>query len=916
MRNKEKTKEQLINEVKLLEKQITELKTSVTKRKHTKKIQSVLFKISEATNSSKTLKELLSIVHQQLKILIEASNFYVALYDEKTGLYSFPYCVDKYDKEDSFPPEEIQKSLTDYVRRTSKPLLADEKVHEKLIRQGEVDMVGAPSKIWLGAPLKSQKGVMGVVVVQSYSDKKVYSNHDLELMTFISGNIALAIERKKAEEELKKHREHLKELIEERTRELSIANEKLQQEIIERKRTEETQRLLSRIINVAYTTDDLKELFQTIQQELSTVLNTENFFVALYNKEDDTIRLPYFVDEINEFQSFPAGKTLTAYVIRNNKSLLVTRDDVKRMVLDGKVEIIGTLSKVWLGVPLKARGEVIGALAVQSYTDEQAFSEKELSILEFVSSHVGLFIERKQVQEKLQESEKHYRNLVENLQEGLLIADPYEDITFANPAFCKTFGYSREEIIGINLSELVPREEFQKMLRETDKREKGISSQYDSMMKCKDGELRKIMVSATPWLDEKDEFLGTIGLILDVTEQKRTEEEKEKLQAQLSQAQKMEAIGRLAGGIAHDFNNLLTAIMGYNDLLLSNLRDNEPLRKDAIEIKKATRQAASLTHQLLAFSRTEPIKPKVLDLNALTANMENMLHRLIGEDIELFTILKPDLGRVEADQGQIEQVIMNLGVNARDAMPEGGRITIKTENVTLNKESLPAIPEAKAGKFVCLSVTDTGVGMDEDTLDLIFEPFFTTKGPKEGTGLGLSTAYGIVKKHKGWINVYSEPGQGSTFKVYLPALALKPEDETIEVISLQELQGSGERILLVEDEKTIRKFATKALRKNGYVVFEAGDAEEALDIFKGEEGRLDLIFTDVVMPGKTGIQLADQLLSLKPELRVLLSSGYTDEKSLLSIIRDRDFQFLQKPYPLDELLKNVKKVIESGQIKT
>ncbi len=390
-------------------------------------------------------------------------------------------------------------------------------------------------------------------------------------------------------------------------------------------------------------------------------------------------------------------------------------------------------------------------------------------------------------------------------------------------------------------------------------------------------------------------------------------EELNRTQEQLVRVQKMEAVGRLAGGVAHDFNNLLTAITGYSELLLQNLADHDPLHQDVEQIRKAAQRAASLTRQLLAFSRRQALQPQVLDLNATVADMKKMLRRLIGEDIELVTVLEPERWTVKADPGQLEQVIMNLTVNARDAMPQGGRLTIKTENVTLDQDYCQLIPEARPGRFVCLSVEDTGAGMDKETIQHIFEPFFTTKG-EEGTGLGLAVVYGIVRQHEGWINVYSEPGRGSTFRVYLPTFSIEPEEDEIEeMISLQELQGRGQRILVVEDEAGVRAFARRALVENGYVVFEAASAEEAVAIFEREEGDFHLVFSDVVLPDAVGLQLVDHLLSLKPALRVLLSSGYADRKSQWPLICERGFPFLQKPYASAALLQTIREAIEPGQ---
>nr|HID58393.1 response regulator [Desulfobacterales bacterium] len=367
----------------------------------------------------------------------------------------------------------------------------------------------------------------------------------------------------------------------------------------------------------------------------------------------------------------------------------------------------------------------------------------------------------------------------------------------------------------------------------------------------------------------------------------------------------MEAIGLLAGGIAHDFNNLLTTIYGYTELAMMKLNEAHPLYNDLDQIRLAAGRAAELVRQLLLFTRKQPMEFVPLNINKTIDGLLRMLNRLIGEDIAINTYLEPDLWAVRADRVNIEQVIMNLVVNARDAMPKGGNITIKTENITLSEEHSKFISEARPGTSVCLSVEDTGVGMDKETIQHMFEPFFTTKEPGRGTGLGLSVVYGIVKQHKGWINVYSGPGQGSTFKVYPPALSAKVEEETEETMSFQKLQGGGERIPLVEDEERIREFVMSALRENGYVVFEAADAKEAMDIFERQDGRLDLVFCDAVLPDETGLYLVHKLLFRKPELQVLMTSGYVDDKSQLSFIRQRGFRSLQKPYSLSGLLQGI-----------
>jgi len=516
--------------------------------------------------------------------------------------------------------------------------------------------------------------------------------------------------------------------------------------------------------------------------------------------------------------------------------------------------------------------------------------------------------ERKRMVEELKSAHKYARNLIDSSLNMIIAVDKERRIVEFNKAAQESFGYIKAEVLGKHIDILYANPSEGVKAHNTAKKTGQFSAEI--MNKRKNGELFPAFLSASILRDKSGEFLGIMGVSRDITKLKQSEKERENLQAQLLQSQKMESIGSLTGGIAHDFNNLLTIISGYSQLMLDCLDKNNPLRKNVEKIMKAGEQAASLTRQLLAFSRKQVLEPKVLDLNTVVTDVEKMLGRLIGEDIKIDTVLEPDLVHVKVDPGQIEQVIMNLVVNAQDAMPDGGKITVKTENVVIDKNLSKVIPEALPGRFVRFSVEDSGAGIDKAILDKIFEPFFTTKDVGVGTGLGLSVVYGIIKQHAGWINVYSEPGTGTIFKVYLPAVSEKIDDITKDTISFENLQGNGERILLVEDEEGIRGFAAEALRKNGYTIFEAANAKEAFDLFKNESGNFDLVFSDVVMPGKSGLELVDELLSGKPDLQVLLCSGYSDKKSQWSEIKKRGFRFLQKPYGVSDLLKSIKEMIQ------
>ena len=398
-------------------------------------------------------------------------------------------------------------------------------------------------------------------------------------------------------------------------------------------------------------------------------------------------------------------------------------------------------------------------------------------------------------------------------------------------------------------------------------------------------------------------------LATDVTERKRAQDALRETEEQLRQAQKLEAVGRLAGGVAHDFNNLLTVISGYSEMTLRGLEADSPLCHRVEEIRRAAARAASLTSQLLAFSRKQVLQPMALDLNAVVSEMEKMLRRLIGEDVHLVTVLDPTLSRVKADPGQIVQVLMNLAVNARDAMPQGGKLTVETRNVYLDETYARRHVAVTPGRHVMLAVSDTGVGMDAETQAHIFEPFFTTKEVGKGTGLGLSTVYGIVKQSGGNVWVYSEPGHGSTFKVYFPRVGEGAQEYRRGAEPEEVLRGE-ETVLLAEDEETVRKLAREVLELYGYRVLEAAGGGAALLICERHAGPIQLLVTDVVMPEMGGRELAARLAPLRPEMRVLYMSGYTDSAIAHQGVLEDRADFIQKPFTPEALARKVREVLD------
>ncbi|MEW6542215.1 MAG: PAS domain S-box protein [Nitrospirota bacterium] len=409
---------------------------------------------------------------------------------------------------------------------------------------------------------------------------------------------------------------------------------------------------------------------------------------------------------------------------------------------------------------------------------------------------------------------------------------------------------------------------------------------------------------------EQDRPVELIGLMVDITARKKTEEALQATQEHLRQSQKMEAIGRLAGGIAHDYNNMLMTILGNCDLLLARLGGTEPMREDVEEIKKAGKRAAQLTRQLLAFSRKQVLQPKELDLNVLIGDMRPMLRPVLGENIELDTVLQTPLGWVRADRGQIEQTILNLAMNARDAMPKGGKLTIKTFNVEQTSEQVEKSLRRTPGAYVALQVSDTGVGMDAYTREHCFEPFFSTKDREAGSGLGLATVYGVVKQSGGSVEVASEPGQGATFTIFLPRVE-GPAEEAAGVGSPAGVLSGTETILLAEDELMVRGVTREMLRQLGYTVLEASNGDEGLQASRGHGGRIHLLLTDVIMPGMNGRELAERVLAERPETRVLFMSGYTDDALLSHGALESGTALLQKPFSQEVLARKVREMLDA-----
>lgn len=570
-----------------------------------------------------------------------------------------------------------------------------------------------------------------------------------------------------------------------------------------------------------------------------------------------------------------------------------------------------------LFVPVKSpQGELLGSLGFDDTEAPHAWSECDVRVLRIASEMIGARLARERAEEALRASEERFRLMVEGSEEVFFYEHaPDSTITYLSPSFRNVLGYEPDEWVGRFYVELLADDpgNAEMEARTAEALRTGLRVEpYSAVLHHRDGHRISLDFVERP-VTKDGRIVGIQGFARDITESARAEEQLRQSEEQLRQAQKMEAVGRLAGGIAHDFNNLLTAIKGNTEIALMDVPVGSPLREDLEGVQRAADRAAALTRQLLAFSRRQVLQPESVNLNHVVAELERMLRRLIGEDIEFVTELAPQLALTYADRGQLEQVLMNLVVNGRDAMPGGGRLAIETSSAMLTEShtrqfSYPVQP----GDYVRLTVSDTGTGMDEATQAHIFEPFFTTKELGKGTGLGLATVYGIVKQSGGYIWVDSEIGRGTTFDVYLPATDTE-QGPSAQTANADIPAPARETVLLVEDEDMVREVTLKMLRRGGYNVLAAAGADDALRIAREHNAPIHLLLTDVVMPGMKGPALADRLRALRPEIRVLYMSGYAEEAIASHGVVDADSDFIEKPFPPNVLLGKVRDALDRSR---
>jgi two-component system cell cycle sensor histidine kinase/response regulator CckA len=670
-------------------------------------------------------------------------------------------------------------------------------------------------------------------------------------------------------------------------------------------RMEAERQVISEVVHALNQTDNLDQLLEGIHQALKKVLYAENCFVALHDPKEDTFYFPFLVDQ---FDMAPppqkVGRSCTAFVFRTGKAMLIPQSEFDRLVQQEDVELVGSPSPAWLGVPLKTPRATIGVLVVQHYENESAYDMRDLEFLDSVGGHIALAIERRRSEEALRKSESVFRLLFSHNPLPTWVMDD-ESLQFiqVNDAAVRQYGFAAEEFSQMTMFDIRPEEKGACL--EVRPPEDGAAGRYQGVSKHrkKDG-----MVFEVELISHQFEYAGRkVRLVVaqDINE-------RHLLEQQLRQAQKMEAVGRLAGGVAHDFNNLLMVIKGHTELLMNALPPADSMARKITQIDRAADRATALTKQLLAFSRMQVLQPRVMNLNGVVEDMGRLLPRLIGEDVELGIRTAPDLGAVRADASQMEQIIMNLAVNARDAMPNGGRLIIETSNAELDRTYKSTHLIVEPGRYVLLAVSDTGTGMDADTQAHIFEPFFTTKEPGKGTGLGLATVYGVVKQSGGFIWVYSELGKGTSFKIYLPRVD-QPEDKANTALPFAEAPCGTETILLAEDEQDVREVAREFLESGGYTVIEAKNGAEALRLAIEHEAVIDLLVSDMVMPGMTGKELARRLKQQRSSVCVVYMSGYTEQTAAETAAADSHMLLLTKPFSRGTILRTVREALNAAR---
>ena len=674
-------------------------------------------------------------------------------------------------------------------------------------------------------------------------------------------------------------------------------------------RAELITRTLFKISNAVATTKDLDELYRSIHRILGEVMDLTNFYIALYDNTLGRASFPYFVDTFDSDEVYTdqinIENSLTGAVLKARQPVFLDEQTLAERARKNRV--IGTVPKVWIGVPLKMRDEVIGIMAAQCYRSQHTYEQIDLDIMSSVSDQVALAIERKRNEQTIVASEKRYRNIIESIEDGYYEVDLSGRVLLVNQAICMMLGEDEQAILGANVSKYLNKSVLKNLAAVFDKviRDEKPTDTLEFELFLPAGGIRYIETVISDIRSDQGEPLGFRGIARDVTQRKQQEQARKAFAQRLQQAQRLESLGTLAGGIAHDFNNLLMGIQGRIDLMRTNLSEKHPFFFQLNSIEEYVESAANLTARLLGFARGGKYEVRPVAINSVVSKSIRLFGRT-RKEITLITRLADTLPPVEVDVNQLEQVLINLLVNAAQAMVDHGTTITVTTDLVLMNESSASFLELTPGEYVKVEVADSGIGMDKPTLEKIFDPFFTTKAKGHGTGLGLAMVYGILRNHGGAITADSAPGQGSVFSFYLPKSHKEVAREATEP---SRMEAGCETILLVDDEQMIIEVGRELLSALGYQVLVAGSGQRAVEIYRTVGEQIDLVIIDMIMPQMGGGELFDTLLAMNPQVRVLLASGYSIDGQARQILERGCLGFIQKPFSLAQLSVKLREVL-------